>query len=93
VKLVGNGLYRRTLDPSRFAFFFFEDDGHRGDDNDQNDLALLLTGRAMVPGPESLVLLSLGLVSMAPRPPVACRELTAGGQEADAFRSEPVPGR
>ena len=49
------------LDPSRFAIFF----GHRGDDNDQNDLALVLTERAMVAGPGSLVLLSLGLVAMA----------------------------
>jgi hypothetical protein len=60
-----NGLYRSTLDPSRFAFLFFDDDGHRGDDNDQNDLALVLTERAIVQRPESLVLLNLGLVAMA----------------------------
>ena len=52
---------RGTLDPSRFAIFF----GHRGDDNDQNDLARVLTERAIVAGPGSLVLLSLGLVAVA----------------------------
>ena len=56
-------IYRSVLDPSRFAFFFDDGGGSGGDDNDQNDLALVLTARSTVPGPESLILVSLGLVA------------------------------
>jgi hypothetical protein len=58
-------IYRSALDPSRFAFFFDDGGGARGDDNDQNDLALVVTERAILPEPGSLTLLSLGVAAMA----------------------------
>ena len=55
-------IYRSILD-SRVAFFFDDGGGSHGDDNDQNDLALVPTERATVPEPGSLMLVSLGLLA------------------------------